>query len=152
VSRSEAFAPTAGYLHQYRLVDDGTGQLRGIFTRAFGTWSGREEIEAIAVDDELGYVYYSDETYGIRKYHADPLAEDADQMLAEFGHADFAEDHEGLSIYKRDDGTGYLLASNQQANRFNIYAREGSPDDVHQHTLLGSVPLATDESDGSDIT
>ncbi len=151
VSRSDAFAPTEGYLHQYRLFDDGAGSVRGSFTRAFGTWSGRKEIEAITVDDELGYVYDSDETYGIRKYHADPLAEDADEQLAEFGLADFAEDHEGLSIYKRPDGTGYLLASDQQANRFNVYAREGHPDNAHQHTLLASVPLSTDESDGSEL-
>jgi len=152
VSRSDAFAPSEGYLHQYRLVDDGTGMLRGVFTRAFGTWSGIKEIEAVAVDNELGYVYYSDETFGIRKYQADPLTEDADEQLAEFGQNDFTEDHEGLSLYKRADGTGYLLASNQQANRFNFYAREGTAANPHAHTLLASILLATDESDGSELT
>jgi 3-phytase len=151
VSRSETFAPTEGYLHQYRLFDDGTGTIRGAFVRAFGTWSGRKEIEAITVDDELGYVYYSDEGYGIRKYHADPRAADAEDQLAEFGQNDFTEDHEGLSVYKRADGTGYLFASDQQANRFNIYAREGSPGNPHAHTLLASVYLGTDESDGSEL-
>lgn len=151
VSRSEAFAPQEGYLHQYRLVDDGTGRLRGVFTRALGTWSGRKEIEAIAVDGALGYVYYSDEGYGVRKYHADPLAEDADVQLAEFGHDDFAEDHEGISIYARPDGTGYIIVSDQQSNRFNIYAREGTKGDPHRHELLASVLLSTEESDGSEL-
>lgn len=152
VSRSDAFAPTEGYLHQYRLADDGTGKLQGLLTRAFGTWSGQKEIEAITVDNELGYVYYSDESYGIRKYHADPLAEDADTMLAAFGQNDFTQDQEGLSIYKRANGTGYLLVSDQQANQFNIYAREGVSGDTQQHTLLARVKLATTESDGSEIT
>lgn len=152
VSRSDAFAPTEGYLHQYRLADDGTGMLRGVFTRAFGTWSGSKEIEAIAVDNELGYVYYSDENYGIRKYHADPLHDDADEQVAVFGLDGFSEDREGISIYKRADGTGYLLVSDQQANRFNFYPREGDADNPLQHSLLASVPMATDESDGSDIT
>ena len=151
VSRSNAFAPTEGYLHQYRLVDDGTGQLRGVFTRAFGQWSGAGEIEAIAVDDALGYVYYSDENHGVRKYHADPLAEDADEQLAAFGLRDFSEDREGISLYERADGTGYIVVSDQQANRFNFYAREGSDGDPHQHELLASVPLATEESDGSEL-
>jgi 3-phytase len=53
VSRSDFGAPRQGYLHQYRLVDDGTGQLRGIFVRAFGEWSGWKEIEALAVDTEI---------------------------------------------------------------------------------------------------
>ncbi len=152
VSRSDAFAPTEGYLHQYRLADDGTGKLQGLLTRAFGTWSGLKEIEAITVDNELGYVYYSDESYGIRKYHADPLAEDADTMLAAFGQNDFTQDQEGLSIYKRANGTGYLLVSDQQANQFNIYAREGVSGDTQPHTLLARVKLATTESDGSEIT
>ena len=152
VSRSDAFAPTNGYLHQYRLVDDGTGQIRGLYTRAFGAWSGVKEIEAVAIDNELGYVYYSDEHYGIRKYHADPLAEDADDMLAEFGKTDFTSDHEGISIYKRDDGTGYLLVSDQQANQFNVYAREGTRGNPNEHKLLVRIRLSTIESDGSDIT
>ncbi|MES2626850.1 MAG: phytase [Pseudomonadota bacterium] len=150
--RSDQFAPTSGYLHQYRLADDGTGQMRGVFTRAFGTWSGLKEIEAIAVDNELGYVYYSDENYGVRKYHADPLAEDADDMLAEFGKADFTEDHEGISIYKRDDNTGYMFVSDQQADQFNVYAREGSAGNPHEHGLLARIKLSTSESDGSDVT
>lgn len=152
VSRPDAFAPTEGYLHQYRLLDDGTGQLRGVFTRAFGSWSGTKEIEAIAVDNELGYVYYSDENYGIRKYHIDPLQEDAEEQIAVFGLDGFVEDREGLSVYKRDDGTGYLFVSDQQANRFNIYSREGTEGNPHQHSLLASILMATEESDGSDIT
>ncbi len=152
VSRSDTFAPTNGYLHQYRLVDDGSGQIRGLYTRAFGAWSGVKEIEAVAVDNELGYVYYSDEHYGIRKYLADPLAEDADDMLAEFGKTDFTSDHEGISIYKRDDGTGYLLISDQQADLFNVYAREGTHGNPNEHKLLARIRLSTIESDGSDIS
>ena len=53
VSRSDYQAPLKGYLHQYRLIDDGTGTLRGVFTRSFGEWSGQKEIEAIAVDNGL---------------------------------------------------------------------------------------------------
>lgn len=152
VSRSDAFAPREGYLHQYRLVDDGNGTLRAVFTRAFGSWSGVKEIEAIAVDNELGYVYYSDENTGIRKYHADPMADDAEDELALFGTDGFAEDREGISIYTRDDGTGYILVSDQQAGRFNFYPREGSTADPHEHRLLASVPLAIEESDGSEIS
>ena len=151
-SRSDAMAPREGYLHQYRLVDDGTGTLRGLFVRAFATWSGRKEIEAIAVDDELGYVYCSDETYGIRKYLADPAAEDAEDELAVFGTEGFARDHEGISIYPTGPGTGYLLVSDQQSDTFRIFPREGTAENPHDHPLLAVVRLSTDESDGSDVT
>ena len=65
------------YLWQYRLEDDGTGRVKATFVRRFGTFSGVGEIEAIAVDDELGYVYYADEGTGIHKWLADPDAPDA---------------------------------------------------------------------------
>jgi 3-phytase len=152
VSRSDQFAPTDGYLHQYRLVDDGTGTLRGLFVRAFGQWSGLKEIEALAVDSELGHVYASDESCCVRKYHADPLTEDADDELAQFATSGIARDHEGLSIYRRPDGTGYILLSDQQANLFRIYPREGVPGQPHEHPLVGTVRLSTLDSDGSDIT
>ncbi len=152
VSRSDFGAPTAGYLHQYRLVDDGTGTIRGLFVRAFGEWSGRKEIEALAVDNELGYLYASDESYGVRKYHADPAAEDAEDMLGEFGLTGFARDHEGISIYPTGPGKGYILVSDQQADTFRIFAREGTAANPHEHPLVGVVKLSTDESDGSDIT
>ena len=152
VSRSDYQSPLQGYLHQYRLVDDGLGVLRGVFTRSFGEWSGKKEIEAIAVDQELGYVYYSDEAFGIRKYHADPAADDSDEELAVFGRDGFAEDREGISIYATGRGTGYILVSDQQNNAFRVFRREGEPGKPHEHAFLKSIPFSTIESDGSDVT
>lgn len=151
VGRKEG--PTDGsYLWQYKLLDDGSGAVQATLVRKFGAWSGEKEIEAIAVDDELGYVYYSDEGVGVHKYYADPDHENADQELALFGAEGFAEDHEGISIYKINDGTGYILVSDQQANRFQIFAREGEPNDPHNHQLVKIVNVSTNESDGSDVT
>ena len=111
-----------------------------------------KEIEAIGVDDELGYVYYSDEGVGVRKYYADPDAPDANKELALFATTGFTEDHEGISIYKINDGTGYILVSDQQANKFHIFKREGEPNDPHNHQLVKVVNVSTNESDGSDVT
>lgn len=152
VSRSDYQAPRQGYLHQYRLIDDGTGTVRAVFTRAFGEWSGTKEIEAIAVDQELGFVYYSDENHGIRKYHADPAADDADEELAVIGRDGFAEDREGISIYATGPGTGYILVSDQQNNAFRVYPREGAAGKPHEHPFIKSIDVSTIESDGSDVT
>ncbi len=59
VSRKEG--PADNYLWQYLLTDDGNGSVIAQKVREFGKYSGHKEIEAIAVDDQLGYVYYSDE-------------------------------------------------------------------------------------------
>jgi len=150
VSRKDG--PSGGYLWQYRIEDDGSGSLKLTKVREFGEFNSAKEIEAVAVDNELGFVYYSDETAGIHKYHADPDTPGANNELAFFGTEGFADDHEGISIYKIDDGTGYILVSDQQANTFRIFKREGEPDDPHDHQLVKIVKVSTNESDGSDVT
>jgi hypothetical protein len=117
---------------------------------AFGTYSGKKEIESIAVDNELGYVYYSDEGVGVRKYYADPERGNAE--LALFAKTGFSEDHEGISIYKTGPKTGYLLVSDQGANQFHIFRREGESGNPNEYKLLKIVKVASQISDGSDVT
>lgn len=147
---SRKAGPREGYLGQYLLEDDGTGKVKATLARKFGKFSGVNEIEAIAVDDALGYVYCSDEGVGIRKYYADP--EMGDDELAFFGKEGFAEDHEGISIFPTSDSTGYILVSDQQANAFRIFPREGTKGNPHEHPFLESVAVATNESDGSEVS
>jgi 3-phytase len=142
--------PDGSYLWQYELNANANGVVKGNVIRKFGAYSGKKEIEAIAVDNELGYIYYSDETHGIRKYYADPTK--GNEELAMFGTKDFARDHEGISIYKKTDSTGYILVSNQQDNSFMIYPREGSKNDLHEHLLITKVKVSTASSDGSDVS
>jgi 3-phytase len=143
--------PTDGtYLWQYKLEDDGKNGIKGTLVRKFGKYSGKKEIESIAVDDELGYVYYSDEGVGVHKYYADP--EKGNEELALFATTNFAADHEGISIYTINDGTGYILVSDQGQNHFNVYPREGTSQSPHDHPLIKIIPTSTQESDGSDVT
>lgn len=142
--------PTDGtYLWQYLLEDDGSGKVKASLVRKFGKYSGFKEIESIAVDNELGYVYYSDEGKGVRKYYADP--EKGNQELAFFATSGFAEDHEGISIYKLTDTTGYILVSDQGANSFHIFSREGEGANPHQHSLVKIVKVKAVQSDGSEM-
>ncbi|MDO1511635.1 phytase [Maribacter confluentis] len=142
--------PADGYIWQYKLEGDAQGNITGKKVREFGKYSGKNEIEAIVVDDELGYVYYSDEGIGVRKYYAD--VDRGNEELALFANQNFTEDHEGLSIYQTDLGTGYIIVSDQQANKFHLFSREGSNSDPHDHQLVKVVELMTNESDGSEVT
>lgn len=142
--------PDGEYLWQYELLDTGSGNVTARLVRKFGHYSGKKEIEAIAVDNELGYLYYADEGVGVRKYYADPTK--GNNELALFATRDFSQDHEGISIYKINDGTGYILISDQGANRFHIFTREGTAQNPHDHTLVKIVNVSTQESDGSDVT
>lgn len=137
------------YLWQYLLTDDGAGHVKAELVRKFGQYSGKKEIEAIAVDNELGYIYYSDEQFGVRQYYADP--EKGSKELSLFATTGFKEDHEGISIYKTSATEGYILVSDQGANQFHIFNRAGTAKNPYAHELLKVVKVSANHSDGSDV-
>lgn len=147
---SRKAGPLNNFLWQYKLTDLGNGTVGGEFVRKFGKYSGKKEIESIAVDNESGFVYYSDEGVGIRKYFASP--DGPDNELAVFTSKECKSDIEGISIYKKKNGKGYILVSDQQASRFHIFPGEGIKGNPNEHPLLKTIQTATLESDGSDVT
>ncbi|MDX1932937.1 MAG: phytase [Capsulimonadales bacterium] len=149
--------PTTGYLWQYRLREDGKGKVTAEKVRAFGNYSGKKEIESIAVDDDLGFVYYSDEGVGVRKYAADPDAPDPDRELARFATADFKGDHEGIALYPTGPKSGYLICTDQipaadGGSVYRVFTREGEPGNPHAHREIARWNGGADETDGIEIT
>jgi 3-phytase len=142
--------PTNGtYIWQYLLEANENNRVKGTLKRKFGFYSGKKEIESIAVDNEMGFVYHSDEQHGVHKSYAHPDSSNVE--LALFGTSGFTSDVEGISIYQTGAGTGYILVSDQQANLFRVFPREGRGG-PHVHPELAVVALSTVESDGSDVT
>jgi 3-phytase len=152
--------PQSGYLWQYRLSDAGSGRISATFVRRFGTFSAttlrdENEIEAVAVDDELGYVFYADEAGGIHKWHADPDHPDAARELAYFGRSGFRGDREGIAIYRLPDGKGYIVCTDQLADdsEYHVYAREGTSENPHDHSReIAVLRGGADATDGLEIT
>ena len=133
--------PLNGYLYQYELTSDSL-QVQAKLVRKFGAFSGKKEIEAIAIDDHAGIVYYSDEGHGIRKYYAEPSM--GDKEIYCFGGEYFKEDIEGIAIAKYED-KGFLIVSNQQSHTFNIF-------DLKTNAFIKEINLGTTETDGCDLT
>lgn len=146
---SRKFGPKVGYLWQYQLIDSGSGHITGKLVRKFGTFSGKIEIESVAVDNELGYVYCSDETVGVRKYYAHP--DSTNQELSLFATTINKEDHEGISIYKEGKKDGYILLSDQQAQQFHLFKRR-SANGNEEPVWVKTVPVKALESDGNEVT
>lgn len=152
---SRKSGPQEGYLWQYRLVPDKDGRISLRKVRAFGRFSGDGEIEAVAVDDELGYAYYADERFGIRKYHADPDHPDAGKELAVFGTSGFEGDREGIAIYPTGKKAGYILCVDQRPNNSVIFVfpREGNSTNPHAHEpALMMIYTLADDTDGIEVT
>jgi 3-phytase len=141
VSRTEGLAD--GYLGQYELLMNPTTKLVDAkFVRTFGKFSGKKEIESVFVDDELGFVYYSDETSQTQKYAVDKL----DQPLTAPDTTSFKGDQEGIALYSTGPGTGYLVCTEQIAGNsvYHVYDRVTSK-------ALGSFRGGIDDTDGIEI-
>lgn len=133
--------PKNDYLYQYKIISDSLGvQLE--LARKFGTFSGEKEIEAIAVDDENGFIYYSDEGVCIRKYYAEPSK--GNEELNCFGKEYFHEDIEGIAIAKMKNGEGYLIVSDQQIGQFSFFSRT-------DNSFVKALNLTTSETDGCEV-
>jgi len=135
--------PQEDYIWQYRLSKGKEGSIEMAHVRSLGKFSGQKEIEALAVDDALGYLYYSDESRGVRQYFASP--DSGKDEIALFAREGFADDREGISIFPTGEKSGYLLVSDQEANEFHVYDREHA-----SRALLAVLTLSTQASDGSE--
>jgi 3-phytase len=149
-----------GYLWQYRIAAGADGRLAAQFVRRFGNFSAttvreENEIEAIAVDDALGYVYYADEADGIHKWHADPAHPESARELAHFARDGFRGDREGIGIYTFPDGTGYIVVTDQLDgdSEYHLFPREGVPGNPHDHVReIAVLRGGADATDGLDVS
>lgn len=143
---SRKSGPADGYLYQYRLTPEPNNKIGLVKARAFGKFIGGNEIEAIAVDDAQGIVYYSDEGYGVHRYRADPDAPNASQPLGVFAATGFEGDHEGIGIYATGPRTGYIVVSDQRKGEswYWVWRRDGDFTTPHK------VVKGADDTDGLD--
>lgn len=124
-------------IHQILLTDDGTGKLKGTIIRKFGKMEMKSFVEGMVADDEYGYLYCSDERYAILKFYADPNVRKGPFINA-FGVRDGIQgDREGMALYKKPHGKGYLIVSSQGDSTFKIYQREGKNKFVKSAALRG---------------
>ncbi|MFI6515552.1 phytase [Spirillospora sp. NPDC050679] len=133
------------------------------------------QVEGMVADEEHGTLYAAQEDVGI---WAVPLAGGAPRLIDKvkefgvpaaydpeteecevsgpdpgFGGEHLAADAEGLTIYRKDDGEGYLLASSQGDNTFAVYDREDPTDHIGQFRIApGTAVDGSEECDGAMVT
>jgi 3-phytase len=140
-----------GYVEQWELSDNGSGQITAEKVRVFGVGS---QTEGCVADDEMGHLYLAEEDVGIWKYPAEPNA-GLNRLLVDStgpeGH--LVADVEGLTITYGPNGTGHLLASSQGNNTYTVYRREGSNAYLQTFTVWnGGDTDGTTDTDGIDAT
>jgi 3-phytase len=140
-----------GNVKQWLLVDGGLGQVVGHLVRSFSVGS---QTEGMVADDELGWLYISEESVGIWRYGAAPWA-GIDRTLVDSaeGGGQLTADVEGLAIYYGAHGAGYLIASSQGSSTFVVYGRgSANPYVVTFHVTSGNGIDEVTGTDGIDVT
>lgn len=140
-----------GMVEQWLLFGNGSMNMEGQLSRTFRAASS--QLEGCVADDELGYLYIGEEDKGIWKFNADPSAEPTAKLVDDLSNPALKDDIEGLTIFYKANGTGYLIASSQGNNSYAIYTREGDNRYLGSFRIIDSE--ATDgvsETDGIDVT
>ena len=140
----------SGAVDQWRLLETTQGTVDAERVRGFDVGS---QIEACVADDELGFLYVGEEQVGIWKYAAEPTGGDGRVAVDSTGPAgSLTPDVEGLTIFVGAAGTGYLIASSQGSNAFNVYRREGGNEYVATFAIEeGNGIDGVTHSDGVDV-
>jgi 3-phytase len=140
----------SGRVQQWRLFETRPGTVDAERVRGFDLGS---QIEACVADDELGFLYIGEERVGIWKYAAEPTGGDGRIAVDTTGPTGFlTPDVEGLTIFLGVAGTGYLIASSQGRDAFNVYRREGQNEYVATFAIEeGNGIDGVTHSDGVDV-
>jgi 3-phytase len=142
-----------GTFRQWRLFDNGEGKVTVEQVREFAVGS---QAEGCVADDELGTLYIAEEGHGLWKYSAEPEG-GADRVLIDSTGDDgrLTDDVEGVALWIGAEGRGYLVASNQGADNYAVYRREGDNEWVGFFHVIADPGLGIDgasETDGLDVT
>jgi 3-phytase len=109
------------------------------------------QVEGCVADDVHQAFYIGEEDVGIWRYGAEPTTGDSRVQVDRVGSANgLKADVEGLTLYYRSDGGGYLIASGQSTGldvRNVVYERTGT------NAWVGTFRVQdADETDGMDVT
>jgi 3-phytase len=110
--------------------------------RQFGAGS---QAEGCVADDETGALYVAEEDVGLWRYSAGPDGGTGRRLVdSTEAPGRLTADAEGVSIYIGPSGRGYLVVSNQGADNYAVYRREGN------NEFVGFFDVVADDASGID--
>jgi 3-phytase len=141
-----------GRIRQWRITSE-NGQAVAEQVREFVVGT---QAEGCAADDELGDLYVAEEDGGFWKYSARADGGDARREIDRVDSANGLEaDIEGVAIWHGSGGRGYIVLSNQGADNYAVYRREGDNAFVGLFHIVADAVRGIDgvsETDGLDVT
>jgi 3-phytase len=133
--------PDAGEFRQWEIEASGA-KLTGKLVREFTVGT---QAEGCAADDETGALYIAEEDVGLWRYSAEPDGGTERRQLDSTGKSGrLKADVEGVGIFRGRNGAGYLVVSNQGADNYAVYRREGD------NAFIGFFSIVANDESGID--
>lgn len=131
-----------GLVRQWKLAATPAGKVRAETVRDIRFDS---QTEGCVADDETGKLYVAEEDVALWKVGAEPGAGQAKTAVARIkDNPALKDDLEGMGIYARPGGKGYLVVSSQGNNTYAVFRREGD------NAYVGSFAVIADGATGID--
>jgi 3-phytase len=139
-----------GPVQQWRLSSnaDGVASATLVRTIAFGS-----QTEGLVVDDHAGLLYVGEEGRGVHVVDVRPGASATPRLIEDVSSGRLTPDVEGLAIFDRGNGAGYLVVSSQGDHSYAIFDR------APPHRFIASFRVGdaaaidgVQETDGLDVT
>ena len=142
----------AGEFRQWEILASGS-QLTATVVREFTVGS---QAEGCVADDETGALYIAEEGAGLWRYGAEPDAGDQRKQIDSTSDGgNLTADVEGVGIFRGRNGAGWIVVSNQGADNYAVYRREGDNTFVGHFSIVANDALGIDgasETDGLEVT
>lgn len=139
-----------GHFKQWQLEARGD-RVGARLVREFGVGS---QAEGCAADDGTGALYIAEEDVGLWRYSAAPDGGNARTSIDTVAGGHLTDDAEGVTIYYGPGSSGYLIASSQGSNDYNVYQRDGDNRFIGKFAIVQSPEGidGTSDTDGIDVT
>ncbi|WP_432409197.1 phytase [Wukongibacter sp. M2B1] len=128
--KSYGFATQNGTYHvgQFEFIVNGQKvSWRKVRDIILGDGDDDDHAEGMSVDPEYGTIYIGQENVGVYKTSAEangPTELTEDDMIAKEGDYNLRKDIEGITIYYKGNGAGYILISSQGNSTFSVFDRQ----------------------------
>jgi 3-phytase len=141
----------SGQFRQWRVWSEGDRILADPVRR----FTVGSQSEGCAADDETGALYVAEEGIGLWRYEADPDSGNRRRAIDRIGGGSgLVPDLEGVAIWRGPGGRGYIVLSNQGADNYAVYRREGDNAFVGHFRIAEHGELGIDgtsETDGLEV-
>lgn len=140
-------ASKRGRIEQWELQEK-NGRVSGTLVRYFQVGS---KSEGIVADDFYGKVYIGEEDKALWQYNAEPNGSFSRVQIISTSDFNMKDDFEGVTLYDKGDGQGYIILSSQGNNSYAVFDRISNQ-------YLGSFKISdgnidgTTDTDGIDVT